>query len=46
MDNAAKSLETVSKIAKTYLRVSYIKTALSIFVVGYTAIKAFALFRQ
>lgn len=42
----AKALENVSGVAKTYLRVSKIKTALTVFLVGYAAIKITSIFIQ
>lgn len=40
----AKILEGMSTVAKTYVRISSIKTALTVFLIGYTAVKAIRLF--
>ncbi len=44
MKDYTKPLESLTSVAKTYMRISSIKTALTIFLVGYTAIKAAGLF--
>ena len=44
MDYLAKSLDGLSKVARTYIRVSHLKTALTVFLVGYAAIKAIKVF--
>lgn len=44
MKDYAKPLESLSEVAKTYMRISSIKTALTVFLVGYTAMKAAQLF--
>ncbi len=36
----AKALGGMSNIAKTYVRISTLKSALTVFLVGYTALKA------
>ena len=40
----AKILDGMSTVAKTYVRISSIKTALTVFLIGYTAVKAVRLF--
>lgn len=40
-----KALENISNIAKTYVRISSLKTALTVFLVGYTAMKAVKIFK-
>lgn len=44
MNDYSKPLESLSNVAKTYMRISSIKTALTVFLVGYTAMKAAQLF--
>lgn len=44
-DYYAKTLEGMSNIAKTYVRISTLKTALTVFLVGYTALKALQIFK-
>lgn len=46
MDENTKALQNFSSVAKAYVRISSIKTALTIFLVGYTAIKAIQTFRE
>lgn len=46
MEQGTKALKNLSNVAKIYVRISYIKTALTVFLVGYTAIKAFQTFRD
>ncbi len=46
MDQGTKILQNLSKVAKTYVRISSIKTALTVFLVGYTALKAIQTFRD
>lgn len=42
----AKVLDNMSNIARTYVRISSLKTALTVFLVGYTALKAVAIFKN
>lgn len=44
-EHYAKALESMSNIARTYVRISSLKTALTVFLVGYTALKAVEIFR-
>lgn len=44
MKDYTKPLESLTSVAKTYMRISSIKTALTVFLVGYTALKAAQLF--
>lgn len=41
----AKTFEGMSNIARTYVRISTLKTALTVFLVGYTALKALQIFK-
>ncbi len=45
-DNTLKVLESVSTVAKTYTRISYMKTALTAIFVGYVAIKTVMFFKD
>lgn len=45
MDRLTKSMDTVSKVAKAYVGVSYIKTALTFLVIGYAALKVIKIFK-
>lgn len=38
-EHCAKAIESISGVAKTYLRVSKIKTALTVFLIGYATVK-------
>lgn len=38
-EHCAKTIESISGVAKTYLRVSKIKTGLTVFLIGYATIK-------
>ena len=40
MNNYTQTLEGLSTLAKTYMRISTIKTALTVFLVTYTIVKA------
>lgn len=42
----SKILDNMSNIARTYVRISSLKTALTVFLVGYTALKAIAIFKN
>lgn len=44
MNNYTQALEGLSTVIKTYMRISTIKTALTVFLVGYTALKAAKVF--
>ncbi len=44
-ESYAKAMESMSNIAKTYVRISSLKTALTVFLVGYTALKAVEFFK-
>lgn len=46
MQYLAKTLESISGVAKTYLKISYIKTALTVFLAAYTVIKAIKVFAK
>lgn len=46
MEQNTKALKNISSIAKAYMRISSIKTALTVFLVGYTALKAIQTFRD
>ena len=46
MEQGAKTLESMNNLAKTYMRISSIKTALTVFLVGYTAYKVIETFRK
>lgn len=46
MEENTKILQNISSVAKAYVRISSIKTALTIFLVGYTTIKAIQTFRD
>lgn len=46
MDYLAKALESISGVSKTYLKISYLKTALTIFLLAYTAMKAIKIFAK
>lgn len=46
MDYFMKAMESLSGVTKTYIKVSYLKTALTVFLVGYTAIKAIKIFAK
>ena len=41
-----KTLENMTNLAKTYMRISSIKTALTVFLVGYTAFKVIETFKK
>ncbi len=44
-DTTVKALESLSGVAKTYMRISYMKTALTAVFVGYVAIKTVSFFK-
>lgn len=44
MEQGTKVLNNLSNVAKTYVRISSIKTALTVFLVGYTVFKAIQTF--
>ncbi len=44
-DTPIKALESLSGVAKTYMRISYLKTALTAVFVGYAVIKTVGFFR-
>ena len=44
MKDYSKPLENLSSVAKTYMRISSIKTAPTVFLVGYTALKVSQIF--
>lgn len=44
-ENCTIALENISNIAKTYVRISSLKTALTVFLVGYTVMKAIKIFK-
>ncbi len=46
MNNYTQALEGLTTVAKTYMRISTIKTALTVFLVGYTAVKAAKMFMK
>lgn len=46
MNFLAKTLEGISGISKTYIKISYLKTALTIFLLAYTTIKAIKVFAK
>lgn len=46
MNNYTQALEGLTTVAKTYMRISTIKTALTVFLVGYTAVKAARMFMK
>ncbi len=37
--NKQQTLQSLSNVTKTYLRISQLKTVLTVFLVGYTAVK-------
>ena len=45
-ENTVKALESLSGVAKTYIRISYMKTALTALFLGYTALKAIKFFKD
>ena len=46
MEQSTKTVENITNLAKTYMRISSIKTALTVFLVGYTAYKVIETFRK
>ncbi len=46
MDYLTKSMNGISMVAKAYVRASYIKTAISAFVLGYAVIKTINVFTK
>ncbi len=46
MEQGTKAIKNFSDVAKTYVRISSLKTALTVFLVGYTVIKAFNTFKD
>jgi hypothetical protein len=44
MKDYTKPIESLTNVAKTYMRISSIKTALTVFLVGYTALKVSQIF--
>ena len=46
MDYCLKAMESLSGVAKAYIKVSYLKTALTVFLVGYTDVKAIKVFAK
>lgn len=46
MEQGTKALMNLSNVAKTYMRVSTIKSALTVFLVGYTVYKAIDIFKN
>ena len=46
MEQGTKLLKNLSSVAKIYVRVSSIKTALTVFLIGYTALKAIQTFKD
>lgn len=45
MNNRKEIVQSLSDVTKTYLRISKIKTALTVFIIGYTVIKAVILLK-
>lgn len=45
-ENYIKALENISGIAKTYVRISSLKTALTVFLAIYTVIKIVSAFKN
>ncbi len=45
-ENVVKALDSLSGVAKTYMRISYMKTALSLLFVGYAAVKTIKFFND
>ncbi len=45
-ENYLKALENISGVAKTYVRISSLKTALTVFLVIYTVIKIASAFKN
>ncbi len=45
-ENTAKVLKNVSSIAKAYVRISSVKTALTVALVAYTALKIVQTFKE
>lgn len=46
MEQGTKAIKNLSNVAKIYVRISSIKTALTVFLVGYTALKVIQTFRD
>lgn len=46
MEQNSKTIENITRLAKTYMRISSIKTALTVFLVGYTAYKVIETFKK
>jgi hypothetical protein len=46
MEQGTKAIMNLSSMAKTYMRISTIKTALTVFLVGYTVYKAIDTFKK
>lgn len=46
MEQGTKAIKNLSNVARIYVRVSSIKTALTVFLVGYTAYKMVETFRE
>lgn len=44
MKDYKQPIESLTNVAKTYMRISSIKTALTVFLVGYTALKVSQIF--
>ncbi len=41
-----KALESLTGVAKTYMRISYMKTALSLLFIGYAIVKTIKFFKD
>ncbi|MBR0534893.1 MAG: hypothetical protein IIX14_00795 [Clostridia bacterium] len=46
MEETTNTLSNITSIAKAYMRISSIKTALTVFLVGYTAFKVIQTFKS
>lgn len=46
MEQGTKAIKNFSDVARTYVRISSIKTALTVFLVGYTVVKALRTFKD
>ncbi len=45
-ENVVKAIDSLSGVAKTYMRISYMKTALTAVFIGYAAVKTVMFFRS
>ncbi len=44
-ENVVKAIDSLSGVAKTYMRISHLKTALTVVFVGYAVVKTVGFFR-